>query len=101
MGPDRRAKTARILGHICVVVGAVSLVLAGVLALRDQTEAGFPLLGAGCGAGSNAPSQGASVLRTPPNSRLQLALRPVQATAFRLCPAEALTIEETCLIESK
>jgi uncharacterized integral membrane protein len=50
MGPERRAKTARILGYICVVVGALNLVLAGTLALRDQTQVEFPLLGAGLGA---------------------------------------------------
>lgn len=50
MGPDRKAKTARILGYICVVVGALNLVLAGMLALRDETLVEFPLLGAGLGA---------------------------------------------------
>jgi hypothetical protein len=50
MDPDRRAKTARILGYICVVAGALNLVLAGMLALRDQTQVEFPLLGAGLGA---------------------------------------------------
>jgi uncharacterized integral membrane protein len=50
MSPDRRAKTARMLGYICVVAGALDLVLAGVLALRDQTQAELPLLGAGIGA---------------------------------------------------
>jgi uncharacterized integral membrane protein len=50
MSPDRRAKTVRMLGYICVVAGALDLVLAGVLALRDQTQAELPLLGAGIGA---------------------------------------------------
>ncbi len=50
MDPDRRARTARILGYICVVAGALNLVLAGMLALRDQTQVGFPLLGTGVGA---------------------------------------------------
>lgn len=50
MSSNRRAKTARMLGYICVVAGALDLVLAGVLALRDQTQAEFPLLGAGLGA---------------------------------------------------
>jgi len=50
MAADRRAKTARILGYICVVAGALNLVLAGMLPLRDQTQVEFPLLGAGLGA---------------------------------------------------
>jgi hypothetical protein len=33
-----------------VVVGALNLVLAGMLALRDETLVEFPLLGAGLGA---------------------------------------------------
>jgi len=50
MGPDRKTKAARILGYICVVAGALNLVLAGVLVLRDQTLMGFPLLLSGVGA---------------------------------------------------
>jgi len=50
MDPDQKVKLARILGYICVLVGAFNLVLAGVLALRDQTQVGFPLLGSGAGA---------------------------------------------------
>jgi len=50
MTPDQKAKTARILGYICVVTGALNLVLAGTLALLGETQVGFPLLGTGVGA---------------------------------------------------
>jgi hypothetical protein len=50
MESDRKAKAARILGYICVVAGGFNLVLAGILALRDQTQVAFPLLGSGAGA---------------------------------------------------
>ena len=50
MDPDRKTKAAHILGYICVVAGALNLVLASVLVLRDQTQMGFPLLGSGVGA---------------------------------------------------
>ena len=50
MTPDQKAKTARILGYICVVAGALNLVLAGTLALRGETQVGFSLLVAGVGA---------------------------------------------------
>jgi len=50
MTPDQKATTARILGYICVVAGALNLVLAGTLTLRGETQVGFPLLGAGVGA---------------------------------------------------
>jgi len=50
MNPDQKARTARILGYICVVAGALNLVLAGMLVLRDQQQIGVPLLGSGIGA---------------------------------------------------
>ena len=50
MTPEQKAKTARILGYICVVTGALNLVLAGILTLRGQTQVTFPLLGTGFGA---------------------------------------------------
>jgi hypothetical protein len=50
MGPDRKAKIARILGYVCVAAGALNLVLAGILTLRGQTQVTFPLLGTGFGA---------------------------------------------------
>ncbi|NIN71388.1 MAG: hypothetical protein GTO46_05520 [Gemmatimonadetes bacterium] len=50
MDPDRKAKMARILGYVCVAVGALNLVLAGILALRGQTPVRWPLVGTGFGA---------------------------------------------------
>ena len=50
MNPDRKTKAARIVGYICVVAGALNLVLAGVLVLWDQTQDGFPLVATGSGA---------------------------------------------------
>jgi hypothetical protein len=50
MNPDQKARTARILGYICVAVGAVNLVLAGILVFRDATQMTWPLLGTGMGA---------------------------------------------------
>ena len=50
MDPERKAKTARILGYICVVAGAMNLVIAAMLILRGQQQVGFPLLGSGFGA---------------------------------------------------
>ena len=50
MNPDQKARTARILGYICVAVGALNLVLAGILTLRGQTQVEFALLGTGFGA---------------------------------------------------
>jgi hypothetical protein len=50
MDSDRKTKTALILGYICVVVGALNLVIGGILLLRGQQQVGFPLLGSGFGA---------------------------------------------------
>lgn len=50
MDADRKTKIGRILGYVCVAVGALNLVLAGILTLRGQTQAIFPLLGTGFGA---------------------------------------------------
>ena len=50
MNPDRKTNAARILGYICVVAGALNLVLAGVLVLWDQTQDVFPVLTTGFGA---------------------------------------------------
>jgi hypothetical protein len=50
MTPDQKARTARILGYICVVAGALNLVLAGTLALLGETQVGFALLASGVGA---------------------------------------------------
>ena len=44
MTPDQKAKAARILGYICVVVGVLNLAMTGVDALQGQTEGGFTLL---------------------------------------------------------
>jgi len=44
MTPDQKAKTARILGYICVVAGALNLAIAGVLALQGQAGIGSALL---------------------------------------------------------
>ena len=50
MNPDQKARTARILGYICIAVGALNLTLVAVQAARDQTQAGYPLLGTGIAA---------------------------------------------------
>jgi hypothetical protein len=50
MNPEQKARTARILGYICVAVGAVNLVLAGILLFRDAAQVPWPLLGTGIGA---------------------------------------------------
>jgi len=50
MTPDQKARTARILGYICLMAGALDLVLALLLSLRDKALVGFPLLGSGVGA---------------------------------------------------
>ena len=44
MNPDQKARTARILGYICVAVGALNLTLVAVQAAGGQTQAGFSLL---------------------------------------------------------
>ncbi len=50
MSPDQKARTARILGYICVAVGALNLTLVAVQAAGDQTQAGSPLLVTGVAA---------------------------------------------------
>ena len=50
MTPDQKAKTARILGYISVVVGVLNLAIIGVDALRGQTEGRSPLLVTGVAA---------------------------------------------------
>ena len=50
MNPEQKARTARILGYICMAVGALNLTLVAVHAAGDQTQAGFPLLGTGIAA---------------------------------------------------
>ena len=49
MDSERKQKLARILGYVCLAVGALNVVLAGILMLRDQTQVGA-LLGSGAGA---------------------------------------------------
>jgi sugar phosphate permease len=44
MTPDQKAKTARILGYICVVVGVLNLAIIGVHALQGQADGTSPLL---------------------------------------------------------
>jgi len=44
MTPDQKAKTARILGYICMVVGVLNLAIIGVHALQGQAERTFHLL---------------------------------------------------------
>ena len=44
MTPGQKAKAARILGYICVVVGVLNLAISGVHALQGQTEGRSPLL---------------------------------------------------------
>jgi hypothetical protein len=50
MNPEQKARFARILGYICVAVGVLNLVLAGILLSRDATQVRWPLLGTGVGA---------------------------------------------------
>ena len=50
MTPDQKAKAARILGYICVVVGVLELAITGVQALQGQTEGGSALLVTGVAA---------------------------------------------------
>ena len=50
MTPDQKAKSARILGYICLVVGVLNLAMSGVHALQGQTEGGPPLLVTGVAA---------------------------------------------------
>jgi len=44
MTADQKAKTARILGYICVVVGVLNLAIAVVYALQGQTDGRSPIL---------------------------------------------------------
>jgi hypothetical protein len=44
MTPDQKAKTARILGYISVVVGILNFTIIGVQAFQGEAERGSPLL---------------------------------------------------------
>ena len=44
MDSDKKAKTARALGVICLVFGPLNLTLAGVLMALDRTAVGRPIL---------------------------------------------------------
>ena len=44
MNPEQKIRTARILGYICLSVGALNLTIVGVLAVQEQTLPGLPLL---------------------------------------------------------
>jgi hypothetical protein len=44
MTPDQKAKSARILGYISVVVGVLNLTIIGVQAFQGEAKGGFPLL---------------------------------------------------------
>jgi len=44
MTPDQKAKTARVLGYICVVVGVLNLAITAVHILQDQSEGTSHLL---------------------------------------------------------
>ena len=50
MTPDQKAKTARILGYISLVVGVVNLTIIGVQAFQGEAESGSPLLVTGVAA---------------------------------------------------
>ena len=47
MNPERKIRTALILGYICLFVGVLNLAVVGVHAVREQTLPGPLLLGTG------------------------------------------------------
>ena len=50
MNDDQKAKLARVLGYICVAVGALNLTLVAVQAALGQTDSAFSLLVTGISA---------------------------------------------------